>query len=137
MTRPMNAQEFLQYVKDNKEHFRFYCEVLINPKGDIILGIPSHTEALVREVMQIENCTRDDVRASIPIRCAPMEFLCDKYTYCAVWYQSVLTPIRMTKEQAETIHILQDEEIIHSHFSLTLTEEYMKHCWRITMFGVD
>lgn len=137
MIKPMTVQEFLQYVKDHEYKYISYCEILINTKGEVILSIPSHTEALVREIMMIEHCTREDLQESIPMNCEPINFMCDKYNYCAVWYQAVLTPLRVTKEQSSTIQILKDNRVIDPNATISPTYEYLLHGWRKTIFGAD
>lgn len=131
----MTIEEFINHVKENANRYVDYCEVLINPKGEIILGNPSHTEALIREAMSIENCTRDELDKMIPYNCSPLHFICDKYNYCAVWYNTILTPLHVSKEQAETIKALYGNNIVSLKAGVNLTEEYWKHLWRTTIWG--
>ena len=133
MNKPMTVQEFIQYVKNHDMCFIMYCEILINPKGEVILSRPSHTEAMVQEVMILENWTREQVKESIPTLCNPLYFMCDKYNYCVVWYNMIMTPLHVTKEQVATFNTLKDGHILDRQSEIDMTEEYWKYCWRVNM----
>ena len=133
MNKPMTVQEFIQHVKNHDMYFIKYCEILINPKGEVILSRPSHTEAMVQEVMMLENWTREQVKESIPAHCNPLHFMCDKYNYCAIWYSMIITPLNVTKEQVATFNTLTDNHILDRQSRIDMTEEYWKHCWRVNM----
>lgn len=132
----MTIEEFINHVKENADRYIDYCEVLINPKGEIILSRPSHTEAVVREAMSIENCTRDELDKMIPENCYPLSFLCDKYNYCVVWYHSIMAPLHVSNEQAKTIKALYDNNIVSHSAGIDIMEEYWRHLWRTTIFGI-
>ena len=91
----LNTAEFISHIENNQEHFRNYCEFLIFP-GDYCAGLtfatPSHTERLIKYVMDKEDLSREEVVNSIPRECSPMYYLADKYGVALCWYDRVLLP---------------------------------------------
>lgn len=78
--------EFIDHTKKNKYGYINYCEVIIDPLGNIIECIPSHTETVIAYVMEKENKTREEIKNDIPKLCLPLEWCVDKYGLIAVWY---------------------------------------------------
>ena len=77
--------EFIEHTKNNPSMYINYCEVIMDPRGNIIKAEPSHTEALIQYVMELENKSREEIKQSIPITCLPMAWIIDKYGLVAIW----------------------------------------------------
>ena len=109
----MNIYEFIGYIVENSESFRRYCEFLIFPKDEygenkISLAVPSHSERMVKYVMDKENMSREEVAKSIPHDCAPLHFLADKYGVAVCWYNSVLLPSDNDRDITDILDILNE-----------------------------
>ena len=59
--------EFIDHVKQNKDDYINYCEIIIDPYGNIIKANPSHSEAVVSYAMEKENKTREQIKTEKPL----------------------------------------------------------------------
>lgn len=80
-----NILDFIEHTKQNPLNYINYCEVIIDPYGNIIECIPSHTETAVAYAMEKENKTKQEIYNEIPITCLPLAWCVDKYGLIAVW----------------------------------------------------
>lgn len=82
----LTIYEFMKHVNANKEKYINYCEVIIDPYGNIIEARPSHTETVLAYAMEKENKSRKEILEEMTIECLPLEWCVDKYGLIAVWY---------------------------------------------------
>lgn len=82
----MTIYEFIKHTEENPLSYINYCEVIIDPYGNIIIASPSHTETVIEYTMLKENKTREELKSEIPMHCLPLEWCVDKYGLIAVWY---------------------------------------------------
>ena len=78
--------EFIEHTKRNKLNYICYCEVIIDPLGNIIESKPCHTETVIEYAMEKENKSKEEIKNEIPLTCLPLEYCVDKYGLIAVWY---------------------------------------------------
>ncbi len=127
--------EFIDHVKQNKDDYINYCEVIIDPYGNIIKANPSHSEAVVSYAMEKENKTREQIKNELPIHCLPLEWCVDKYGLIAVWYCGYMyssyknTPNRF---QRRSLDILLKHGLIKEEYVQPATE-YKNYLWRKSM----
>jgi len=134
----MGVSEFMWFVIENHESFNHYCEFLIFPKDDegrikISLAVPSHSERLLKYVMEKENLSREEVIDSIPMGCTPLYFLADKYGVAVCWYDTVLLP--SDDENGEISHILDALNTLDVNHAIDVVterynDEYKKYLYR-------
>lgn len=125
-----NIFDFVKYTKLNRGKFINYCEIIMDPFGNIILAIPSHTEAVVRYVMEKENKSIDDIRNEIPTNCSPLTWCIDKYGLIAIWYCGYMHGTykykRPNRFQRRSLDILINNGLI--------TEEYIESCREYSLY---
>jgi hypothetical protein len=125
--RKYNIYEFIEYTKQNKNKFYNYCEVVIDPYGNIILAVPSHQETVIRYMMEKENMTREDVMNTIPASYSPHHLIIDKYQLITVWYHGYTHGTHVNKRpnrfQRKALNILESNGLIKPEW-VDKTNEY-------------
>ena len=130
-----NIYEFIEYTKINRNKFISYCEVLMDQYGNIILAVPSHTEAAIEYAIVKENKTRDQFKNEIPTMCLPLEWVVDKYGLIAIWYCGYMhsayknAPNRFQRKSLDML--IQHGLIIEEHVQEAC--EYKNYLWRKSM----
>ena len=94
-------------VERHKETFVNYLEVCIDPFGGIHYAVPSHQEYLIRELMAMHNCSREDALDLVPpeFYCDVMEWLAITTNYIAVWNDHIVG--RCNRFQRESLVMLK------------------------------
>ena len=129
----MNIYEFIEFTKQNKDRFINYCEVLIDPKGNIIICKPSHTATAVQYAAEFDNKTILHIKNEIPFTCSALEWCIDKYGLVAVWYFGFMYsdykngPNRFQKR---TINLLIRNDLIDADYKSWPTHEYKLYLYR-------
>lgn len=127
--------EFIDHVNHNKNNYINYCEVIIDPYGNIIEARPSHTETVVSYAMEKENKSREEIKNNLPMHCLPLEWCVDKYGLIAVWYCGYMhssyknTP---NKFQRRSLDILLEHGLIKEEY-VQLASEYKNYLYRKSM----
>lgn len=85
-----NVYDFINHVNKNKNMYTNYCEIIIDPYGNIIPASPSHQEAVLRYAMTKENKSRLEIMKIIPFAYSPLHWCIDKYGLIAVWYNGYI-----------------------------------------------
>ena len=114
-----------EYIKQHN-HVA-YCEAIIFPNGDIIDAIPSHTEALIKQVMRDFSLCREQLAEMIPNNASPLSWIVDRYNYGCIWYNSAIVSVDCTKEILNTIQELINANILQDIVRIEETDEY-KRC---------
>lgn len=133
-----NIHDFIKYTKENPLKYISYCEVIIDPYGNIIIASPSHTETVVKYVMEKENKTRQELKKEIPMHCLPLEWCVDKYGLIAVWYCGYMysaykrTPNRF---QRKGLDILLENGLIKEEY-IQPANEYKNYLYRKSL-GIE
>lgn len=128
----LNTSEFISHIENNREHFRNYCEFLIFPDdycAGLTFATPSHTERLLKYVMDKENLSREEVVDSIPRECSPMYYLADKYGVALCWYDRVLLPSDAHLIIHSVLTILDKKGIIDI-VTQSVNNEYKRYLYR-------
>lgn len=112
----MNIYEFIEITRKEPMSWIQYCEIIIEPTGNIILARPSHEQAIVAYAMKKENKTRDEIYAELLSDCClPVEWFVDKYKLIAVWYSGYMCHIKgPNRFQKKVIELLQKEGLVES-----------------------
>lgn len=133
----MGVSEFMWFVIENNEKFNHYCEFLIFPEDDegrikISLAVPSHSERLLKYVMEKENLSREEVIDTIPIDCDPLHFLADKYGVAVCWYNTVLLPNDDNRDISHILDALNTLDVNHVVDIVTerYNDEHKKYLYR-------
>ena len=130
----MNIEEFVKYVKDHKDQFHNYCEIIITRSGLIELARPSHQKALIRLAAEKYNQTSKEYMSSIPIECSPEHWIIDKEHMIAVWYNCLLIPSKPNRVQLKVLDRLKNEGIINPEH-ITYSDEYKNYLYREKLFN--
>lgn len=131
----MNINEFINKTKNEPLKWISYCEIIIDPYGNIIIANPSHTETVIAYAMEKENITREQLKQEIPMTCLPLEWCVDKYGLIAVWYCGYMyssykkSPNRFQKRTLDIL--LKHGLIIEEHVQPAC--EYKNYLYRKAM----
>lgn len=85
-----------------------YCEVVIDPDGNIEYAIPGH----VYKLIEVARESRDELDRMMPMRAAPLHWLIEHTGYGSVWYDQFILPYRYTNAQVQALQELCDAGII-------------------------
>lgn len=85
-----NIYEFIKRTKQYDKRYISYCEAIIDPFGNIIEVMPSHTETAIAYAMEKENKSKEEIKRGIPKLCLPLEWCIDKYGLVAIWYSGYM-----------------------------------------------
>lgn len=127
-----NIFDFIEHTRQNKENYICYCEVIIDPYGNVIEARPSHQEAVLTYVMELEGKSRKEVCDSIPTYCSPLDWCLDKYGLVAVWYECYIYGVYkyFNRFQRRTINILKNNGLVSDVIRQIPTEEYKLYLYR-------
>ena len=114
-----------EYIKQHNH--TAYCEAIIFPNGEIIDARPSHTEALIRQVMCDYSLCREEIAKMMPDNASPLHWIIDKFNYGCVWYNSAIVSVNHTEAILNTIQELINADILQNVIRLDKTDEY-KRC---------
>lgn len=132
----MSIYDFIEYTKKNPLNFINYCEVIIDPYGNIIIANPSHTETALKYAMEKENKTRDQIIQELrEIFCLPLEWVVDKYGLIAVWncgYMYSSYKRSPNRFQKRTLNILLKNNLIKEEY-VRPASEYKNYLFRKSM----
>ena len=131
-----NIYDFIEHTKQNPSRWIHYCEVIMDPHGNIILNEPSHEETLIKYAMEKENKTREELKNEVPLTCLPIEWFVDKYGLIAIWYCGYMYgtykrkgPNRFQKRSLDIL--LKHGLITEEHVQPAC--EYGRYQWRKSM----
>ena len=136
--KKFNIYEFINHTKENPLSYISYCEVIIDPYGNIIICEPSHTETVLKYAMEKENKTREEFKNEIPMYCLPLEWCVDKYGLIAVWYCGYMyssykrCPNRF---QRKSLDILLENGLIKEEY-VRPANEYKNYLYRKSL-GIE
>ena len=102
-------------VNRHKETFTNYFEAIIYPNGNVEYAIPSHQEKLIRLLMKIRNCSRQDIFNQCPAEYYfnVIQWLCNETKCISCWYEGFICPESgITNLQLETIKILREKGVV-------------------------
>lgn len=127
-----NIYDFVKYAKQSGRYIS-YCEIIIDPYGNIIECKPSHTETVVEYAMEKENKSREEIKNEIPKLCSPLEWIVDKHGLIAVWYCGYMYGTYKNKKlnrfQRRSLDILIKNGLIKEEYVQPATE-YCKYLYR-------
>jgi hypothetical protein len=103
-----------------------YCEALIFPNGEIIDARPSHTEALIKEVIHSYSLSREQLSEMIPDNASPLHWIIDKFNYGCIWYNSAIVSVDHTETILNTIQKLINANVLQNVFRVEETDEYRR-----------
>lgn len=124
--------EFIEHVKKNELNYICYCEVIIDPLGNIIECVPCHTEIVIKYAMEKENKSKEEIKNEIPSTCLPLEWCVDKYGLIAVWYCGYMYSSHKNcpnRFQKRTLNILKNHGLIIEDYVRSATE-YKNYLYR-------
>lgn len=128
----INIYDFVKYAKLSKKYYR-YCEIIIDPYGNVLEINPSHQDTVIKYAMEKENKTRKEIMAIIPYAYSPLHWCIDKYSLVAVWYNGYIHGTRTSKKpnrfQRISLEILKSNNIIQPEW-VESTNEYQLYLER-------
>lgn len=128
MLNKFNVFDFIMYTKKHPLDWIQYCEVLIDPDGAIILCRPSHIETAIEYAADINNTSKENVKADMYMNreFSPLHYIVGKYGLVAVWYGFGLYSNYkgINDAQRKAINNLKNNKLISEDFELSGTNEY-------------
>ena len=97
-------------VEVHSKNFINYCEVIVLPDGSVEYAVPSH-ERKVIEIFKREFDLSDEDFDNFPEELS-IDYICKKCHLIMLWYDYAYAPIRITKEQRNTLHNLVSHKCI-------------------------
>ena len=124
-----NANEFVNYVKNNKLKFINYCEIIILKSGRIKILDKSHQETLIDLYCMNMRITEEKFKEIWDPKLSIIKFVTEKYGYISVWYNYIIRPEKINRFQERTLKILTDNNIIKIQNEEIATEYswYLEH----------
>ena len=132
----MDIIEFIKFTKQYKYKFINYCEVLIDPKGYIIITNPSHVLTAITYIATHNNKTIEEVRNEVPIEYSPLHWYIYKYGLMSVWYDYCLHSTYKkcpTKFQKRSLNLLIRKGLVSNNITITRAYEYTLYLKRKSM----
>lgn len=132
----MYINDFIKYLKDHKDQYRNYLEIIISPLGKVYLATPCHQEALVIIGALINKVSVKEYKQSIPKYCSPIHWVVSKEKYISVWYDHIIIPEnKITRFQRRVLQILQREGFLSKTIKEEKTNEYQRYLKRKELYG--
>ena len=127
-----NANEFVNYVKNNKLKFINYCEIIILKSGRIKILDKSHQETLIDLYCTNMRITEEKFKEIWDPKLNIIKFVTEKYHYISVWYNYIIRPEKINRFQERTLKILTDNNIIKIQNEEIATEYswYLEHIYQ-------
>lgn len=113
--------------KTHKKYFIDYLEVVIFKDGHIEYAVPSHQLKLIDIYCKENYITEDQLYDLIPISDSPTSWLIFNSGNISVWWNMVIMPPNITKEQEDALKKLESEECI--------SPDYIKYFVSRNSFG--
>lgn len=124
----MKVERFILHTKRNPMKYINYCEIIIEPDGEIRICKGCHVMMMaeygrkqyIKETgKEIDKTSfyqlEQEYMNEIGDYFLPLEYFCDKYQLIPVWYNGYMYSVRgITKEQESVIKKLIDEGLITS-----------------------
>jgi len=102
-------------IKQHKEHYIHYLEVILFPDGHIEYAVPSHQEKLINIAREKLQVSRQELFDMCPNEYAfdVITWLCNITGCVSIWENSFCKSDKnkLTDEQVKTIKQLQDEDL--------------------------
>lgn len=89
--------------KTHAENFKNYCEVVIYEDGKIEYAVPSHQEKAISIYCKNHNISRKELWKLIPFTESPLHWICYYEGLVSVWYEMIVKPENITKEQKRSL----------------------------------
>ena len=99
--------------------YKYYCEAVIAPNGDIEYAEPSHLCKLIK----VSDKSKDELNLMIPTRASPIEWLIEYTGYGVIWYDTFILPYNYTDDQLLTIKNLQLQGIMRTYVKGFIVQE--------------
>lgn len=126
--------DFIDKVKTEPMKWINYCEILLDPIGNVILISVSHQETAIQYMCDKESITRNDIIDIIKVDlCDPLEFIVDKHNLVAVWYECYMHSNRINRLQKRSLEILKENNLIRHTPKVSEVDEYRRYIYRHKM----
>lgn len=117
----MKVKEYIE-----QHNYISYCEAIIFPNGEVIDARPSHTEALIKQVMCDYSLCRKELAKMIPDNASPLHWMIDKFNYGCIWYDSAIVSVSCTEAILNTIQELINADVLRNVIQVYKTDEYRR-----------
>ena len=104
----------------HKKNFTNYTEVIILKDGTVEYAVPSHQQKLIELTMKEFNMTEEELNKAIPITESPTDWCVVKLGAISVWYEFIIRPEDITKEQTEMLEKFKTAGIIRNNYGETI-----------------
>lgn len=102
--------------KAHRENFINYLEVVILKDGSIEYAIPSHQWKLAKIYCENHDISYKELINMIPVTDEPISWIVYTEGVISVWYDSIIMPEVITKEQQEALDKLKEEKCISENY---------------------
>lgn len=105
-------------IKTHNENFINYLEVIILQDGTVVYAVPSHQQKLLELYGNKYNITIEDIinKNIIPLCESPEDWIIYDLNVISVWYDFIIRPENITKEQQEILDKLKSEKCISESY---------------------
>lgn len=100
----------------HKKNFINYLEAVILKDGKIEYAVPSHAQRLEVIYCKAHNISMNELYNIIPITDSPVTWIIYKEGIIAVWYDFIMRPEVITKEQQDALDKLRDTGCINKDY---------------------
>lgn len=107
-------------IDTHKKNFINYTEVIILQDGTVEYAVPSHQQKLIELAMKEFNMTKEELDKAIPIYVSPTDWCIVKLGVISVWYEFIIRPEDITKEQTEMLEKFKTAGIIRNGYGETI-----------------
>lgn len=111
----LNKNTVFDY-KTHRENFINYLEVIIFKDGHIEYAIPSHQMKLIDIYCKEKNISIDELYEIIPKIESPTDWIILELGVISVWYEFIIFPSNITKDQEIALQKLVDEKCIDPNY---------------------
>lgn len=123
----MQAEEFS--ILHNQQ-YKFYCEIVILPDGDVQYAIPSHQYKLCTlygidyENDILEHSDKyEELLNKIPMTASPTHWMIEDLNVISCWYDACISPITYTEDQIKALQTLKKHHCIADVFNVDISTE--------------
>lgn len=111
----LNKNTVFDY-KTHRENFIDYLEVIIFKDGHIEYAVPSHQMKLIDIYCKEKNISIDELYEIIPETESPTDWIILELGVISVWYEFIISPSNITKEQEIALQKLVEEKCISPNY---------------------
>lgn len=111
-------QSVVKYIEEHKDDYE-YTEAIIAPNGQIQYAKIGHQN----ELAKIANVPYNTLWDMVPLNANAISWLVEYTGYISVWPDFAYLPLVYTKEQIQTLSVLQRANLIKKKYTLYINYE--------------